>query len=82
MRQINIRVDDEAYAGIEARAEAAGLTVPEYARQVLADEANDLRHRFLAAGAHFTDAFGPAFTEQFGTAPGTARSEGARGKAA
>jgi hypothetical protein len=73
MKQINIRVDEEAYAGIEARAEAAGLTVPEYARQVLADEANDLRHRFLAAGAHFTDTFAEAFAEQFGPAP--ARSE-------
>jgi hypothetical protein len=68
MKQINVRVDDDAYAGIEARAEAAGMTVPEYARQVLADEANDLRHRFLAAGAHFAGAWGDTFAEQFGHA--------------
>ncbi|MFF3614771.1 plasmid mobilization protein [Streptomyces sp. NPDC002580] len=67
MKQINVRVDDEIHAGIERRAEAAGLTVPEYAKQVLADESNDLRHRFLTAGAHFVDAFADAFTEEFGS---------------
>ncbi|WP_461007337.1 plasmid mobilization protein [Streptomyces capparidis] len=83
MKQINVRVDEEAYAGIEARAEAAGLSVAEYARQVLTDEANDLRHRFLAAGAHFTDTFAEAFAEQFGPAPGAARpGSGPRGRAA
>ncbi len=65
-KQINVRVDDEVYAGIEERAAAAGMEVPDYARQVLADEANDIRHRFLAAGAHFIDAWGPHFAEKFG----------------
>jgi hypothetical protein len=67
MKQINVRVDDDAAAGIERRAEAAGLTVPEYAKQVLTDEGNDVRHRFLAAGAHFVDEFADAFAEEFGT---------------
>ncbi|WP_055589027.1 plasmid mobilization protein [Peterkaempfera griseoplana] len=75
MKQINIRVDDDTFAGIEARAEAAGLTVPEYARQVVADESNDLRHRFLTAGAHFTDAWAPAFAEAFGPYPAKARQD-------
>ncbi|MPY30744.1 ribbon-helix-helix protein, CopG family [Streptomyces adustus] len=65
-RQINVRVDEATAAGIEARAKAAGMSVPDYARQVLADEANDLRHRFLGAGAHFADAWGDTFAEQFG----------------
>ncbi|MFD8423824.1 plasmid mobilization protein [Streptomyces sp. NPDC059466] len=67
MKQINVRVPDEIHAGIAERAEAAGLSVQEYAKQVLADESNDLRHRFLHAGAHFADAFGDAFTEEFGS---------------
>ena len=67
MKQINVRVDDETAAGIEGRAEAAGLTASEYAKQVLADEGNDLRYRFLAAGAHFVDEFADVFEEQFGT---------------
>ncbi|MEV6020042.1 MULTISPECIES: hypothetical protein [unclassified Streptomyces] len=54
-------------AGLRRRAEAAGLTVPEYVKQVLADEGNDLRYRFLAAGAHFVDEFADAFEEQCGT---------------
>ncbi|MGW0966657.1 hypothetical protein [Streptomyces sp. NPDC002516] len=54
-------------AGPRRRAEAAGLTVPEYAKQVLADEGNDLRYRFLAAGAHFVDESADAFEEQLGT---------------
>ncbi|MGW2512106.1 hypothetical protein ACWC0A_22400 [Streptomyces scopuliridis] len=66
MKQINVRVDEDAYAGIEARAVAAGMTVPEFARQVIADEANDLRHRFLAAGAHFSDAWTDTFATEFG----------------
>ncbi|MFJ7967110.1 hypothetical protein [Streptomyces sp. NPDC096324] len=65
MKQINVRLDDEIAASIARRAEAAGLTVPEYAKQVLADEGNDVRHRFLAAGAHFVDQFADAFAEQF-----------------
>jgi hypothetical protein len=81
MKQINVRVDEESYAGIEARAAAAGMTVPEFAKQVLADEANDLRHRFLAAGAHFADAWGDTFAEEFGH-PSGAREDGPRGAAA
>jgi hypothetical protein len=69
MRQINIRVDEQVYAGIEERAAAAGMAVPEFARQVLSDEANDLRHRFLVAGAHFADAWAAAFEDEFGPAP-------------
>ncbi|MFD3452059.1 hypothetical protein ACFWVC_07735 [Streptomyces sp. NPDC058691] len=65
-KQINVRVDEATAAGIEARAKAVGMSVPDYARQVLADEANDLRHRFLGAGAHFADAWGDTFAEQFG----------------
>ncbi|WP_461006330.1 hypothetical protein [Streptomyces capparidis] len=42
----------------------------------------DGRHRFPAAGAHFTDAFGPAFAEQSGSAPDTARPGSRRGRAA
>ncbi|WP_326708290.1 hypothetical protein OG758_01945 [Streptomyces sp. NBC_01474] len=52
-KQINVRVDEAVYVGIEERAAAAGMEVNEYARQLLADEANDLRHRFLVAGDHF-----------------------------
>ncbi|MEU3793891.1 plasmid mobilization protein [Streptomyces fructofermentans] len=74
MKQINVRVDDDAAAVIEQRAEAAGLSVPEYAKQVLTDEGNDLRHRFLAAGAHFVDEFADAFAEEFGTPAGGTRS--------
>lgn len=65
-KQINVRVDAQTHAGIEARAKAAGLSVQAYARQVLADEANDLRHRFLAAGTHFADAWADTFAEEFG----------------
>ncbi|MFE2431598.1 hypothetical protein ACFXJ5_33290 [Streptomyces sp. NPDC059373] len=81
MKQINVRVDEEAYAGIEARAEAAGMTVADYAKQVLADEGNDLRHRFLSAGAHFADAWSDAFADEFGH-PRGARENGPRGAAA
>lgn len=72
MKQINVRVDDEVHAGIEARAAAAGMTVQAYAKQVLADEANDIRHRFLTAGAHFVDEFAEAFAEEFAS-PSTGR---------
>ncbi|MGW4619939.1 plasmid mobilization protein [Streptomyces sp. NPDC004592] len=65
MKQINVRVDDEIHAGIEARAAAAGMTVQTYAKQVLTDEANDIRHRFLTAGAHFVNEFADAFAEEF-----------------
>lgn len=73
-RQINIRVDGEQYAGIEARAAAAGMTVAEYAQQVVIDEANDLRHRFLVAGAHFAAEWGEHFAERFGH-PGPAAAD-------
>ncbi|MFF1399844.1 hypothetical protein ACFVZD_39370 [Streptomyces sp. NPDC058287] len=65
-KQINVRVDPDVYEGIEQRAAAVGMEVNEYARQVLADEANDLRHRFLDAGAHFAGQWGPHFAEEFG----------------
>jgi hypothetical protein len=65
-KQINVRVDPEVYDAIEERAAAAGLDVPDYARQVLADEGNDLRHRFLGAAEHFADEWGPHFAERFG----------------
>ncbi|MEU9189387.1 hypothetical protein AB0D14_33570 [Streptomyces sp. NPDC048484] len=67
-KQINVRVDAETHAGIEARAKAAGMSVQSYAKQVLADEGNDLRHRFLTAGAHFADAWADTFAEEFGNA--------------
>ncbi|MET8412676.1 toxin-antitoxin system HicB family antitoxin [Streptomyces sp. NPDC005195] len=76
MKQINVRVPDDIHAGITERAEAAGLSVQEYAKQVLADESNDLRHRFLNASAHFADAFSDAFTEEFGS-PATHRGPAA-----
>ncbi|WP_371673874.1 hypothetical protein OG985_43070 [Streptomyces sp. NBC_00289] len=79
-RQINVRVDEDVYAAIEERAAAAGMDVPDYARQVLADEGNDLRHRFLDAGDHFTEEWGEHFAERFGH-PAPTRHE-TRGKAA
>jgi hypothetical protein len=57
-KQINVRVDEDEYATIEARAHAVGMDVAEYARTVLADEGSDLRHRFLNAGEHFAERFG------------------------
>lgn len=56
------------------------MTVPQYAQQLLADEANDLRHRFLAAGAHFTSEWADAFAAEFGdpaVATATARRDAA-----
>ncbi|MGV4985775.1 plasmid mobilization protein [Streptomyces sp. NRAIS4] len=73
-KQINVRVDDDVYATIEERAKAAGMDVPDYARQVLADEGNDLRHRFLGAAAHFAQEWGPHFAERFGH-PAPAKDE-------
>lgn len=69
MKQINVRVDDDQYSEIEARAAAAGLSVPEFAKQVLADEANDLRHRFLAAAEHYAAEWADAFADRFGPHP-------------
>ncbi|MGQ5668587.1 plasmid mobilization protein [Streptomyces sp. ECR2.10] len=65
-KQINVRVDEDVYATIEERAKAAGMDVSDYARQVLVDEGNDLRHRFLGAAAHFAQEWGPHFAERFG----------------
>ncbi|RFC78026.1 hypothetical protein [Streptomyces sp. AcE210] len=65
-KQINVRVDETVYEGIEERAAAAGMEVADYARQVLADEANDLRHRFLRAGDHFVAEWADHFDERFG----------------
>ncbi|MFE9967189.1 plasmid mobilization protein [Streptomyces sp. NPDC005525] len=78
-KQINVRVDSEVYDAIEERAAAAGLDVLDYARQVLADEGNDLRHRFLNAAAHFTGEWGSHFAERFGH-PAPAQDE-TRGQA-
>ncbi|MGW6754338.1 plasmid mobilization protein [Streptomyces sp. NPDC055006] len=66
-KQINVRVDEAVYVGIEERAAAAGMEVNEYARQLLADEANDLRHRFLVAGDHFVGEWADHFDDRFGT---------------
>jgi hypothetical protein len=68
-KQINIRIDAEQYPDVEARAVAAGMSVNEYAATLITDDANDLRHRFLRAGAYFADAWGPEFAEQFGQPP-------------
>jgi len=80
-KQINVRVDAEVYEAIEERAAAAGMELTDYARQVLADEGNDLRHRFLNAAAHFAEEWGPHFAERFGHDPAPAQDE-ARGRAA
>ncbi|MEK0098431.1 hypothetical protein ACFC4G_42440 [Streptomyces sp. NPDC056002] len=66
-KQINVRVDEAVYVGIEERAAAAGMEVNEYARQLLADEANDLRHRFLVAADHFVGEWADHFDDRFGT---------------
>ncbi|MEV7783167.1 hypothetical protein [Kitasatospora sp. NPDC088351] len=47
--------------GEESRAEAAGMSLPDYARKVLAEEADERRQRFLTAAAHFSQAWAPAF---------------------
>ncbi|WP_225847575.1 hypothetical protein [Streptomyces sp. HPF1205] len=70
LKQINIRVDEEKdLPGIEARAKAAGMSVTEYVTTLATDAGNDLRHRFLQAGAHFADAWAEDFAEQFGRPP-------------
>ena len=74
-KQINIRVDAEAYPGIEARAKAVGMSVGQYAATLVTDDANDIRHRFLGAGAHFADAWAIEFAEQFGQPPVKSRAE-------
>ncbi|MFD6292056.1 plasmid mobilization protein [Streptomyces sp. NPDC060205] len=65
-KQINVRVEEAVYAGIEERAAAVGMEVNEYARQLLADEANDLRHRFLTAADHFAGEWAEHFDARFG----------------
>lgn len=79
-KQINVRVEEDVYATIEERAKAAGMEVPDYARTVLSDEGNDLRHRFLSAGAYFAQEWGDHFAERF-SHPTAAKDE-PRGKAA
>ncbi|MFF4526975.1 plasmid mobilization protein [Streptomyces bluensis] len=79
-KQINVRVDADTHATIEARAKAAGMTVQAYAKQVLEDEGNDLRHRFLGAAGHFAQEWGPHFAERFGH-PAPAKTD-TRGQAA
>ncbi|MET7356271.1 plasmid mobilization protein [Streptomyces mirabilis] len=79
-KQINVRVDEAEYDTIAERAAAAGMEVADYARQVLADEGNDLRHRFLDAAQHYAEEWGPHFAERFGH-PAPAQDE-ARGRAA
>ncbi|MFF1263860.1 toxin-antitoxin system HicB family antitoxin [Streptomyces sp. NPDC058321] len=71
-KQINVRVDQDVYDGIVERAAAAGMDVNEYARQVLADESNDLRHRFLDAAEHWSREWAPHFAEEFGEKAPTA----------
>jgi hypothetical protein len=79
-RQINVRVDQAEYDVIAERAAAVGMEVADYARQVLTDEGNDLRHRFLDAAQHFTEEWGPHFAERFNY-PTVDKGE-TRGKAA
>jgi enamine deaminase RidA (YjgF/YER057c/UK114 family) len=80
-KQINVRVDEDEYERIAERAAAAGMEVTDYVRQVVTDDANDARHRFLAAGAHFVDAWGDHFAERFGH-PAPAKQDQAHGQAA
>ncbi len=65
-RSIEVPVDDEAYAALEAEAERAGMTVPEFAGKMLLHDVS--KRRFLGAARHFADAWGPAFDEEFGHA--------------
>ncbi len=69
MKQLNVRLDDEVAVGLEKRAAAAGMTLPEYAKKVLTEEADERRARFLTAGAHFAQSWRPAFEEEFGPYP-------------
>ncbi|MEZ0095294.1 hypothetical protein [Streptacidiphilus sp. EB129] len=69
MRQLNVRLDDEVAVGLEQRAAAMGMTLPEYARKVLTEDADEQRARFLTAAAHFAQHWGPAFEAEFGPYP-------------
>ncbi|MEU1710103.1 hypothetical protein ABZ478_32855 [Streptomyces sp. NPDC005706] len=70
-KNIEVPVDDAAYAALEEEAERAGITVQELVGQVVTHDIG--RRRFMTAAEHFTSAWGPAFDEAFGTAnPGGA----------
>ncbi|MFD7903878.1 toxin-antitoxin system HicB family antitoxin [Kitasatospora sp. NPDC057904] len=69
MKQLNVRLDDQVHEALERRAEAAGMSLPDYARKVLAEEADEQRERFLTAAAHFSQAWAPAFEAEFGPYP-------------
>ncbi|MFJ9843587.1 hypothetical protein ACIRYZ_24640 [Kitasatospora sp. NPDC101155] len=73
MKQLNVRLDDALHEALEQRAEAVGMSLPDYARKVLAEEADERRERFLTAAAHFAHAWGPAFEAEFGPYPRSAR---------
>ncbi|MBD0693049.1 plasmid mobilization protein [Streptomyces sp. CBMA123] len=73
MKQLNVRLDDAVHEALEQRAEAAGMSLPDYARRVLAEEADERRERFLTAAAHFAQAWAPAFEEEFGPYPRSTR---------
>ncbi|MFJ9777066.1 plasmid mobilization protein [Kitasatospora sp. NPDC101157] len=77
MKQLNVRLDDAVHEALEQRAEAAGMSLPDYARKVLAEEADERRERFLTAAAHFSQAWGPAFEAEFGPYPAPARDAAA-----
>lgn len=63
-QNIEVPVDDAAYAALAEEAERVGLTVPELAGKVLAHDA--VKRRFLSAARDFATAWGPAFAEEFG----------------
>lgn len=72
-KNIEVPVDDAAYAALEAEAEAAGITVPELAGRLLTHDA--FKRRFMASAKHYIEEWGPAFDEEFGTTgrrPGSA----------
>ncbi|GAA4985989.1 hypothetical protein [Kitasatospora paranensis] len=82
MKQLNVRLDDDAHQVLAQRAEAAGMSLPDYARTVLAEEADERRHRFLTAAAHFSQAWGAAFEQEFGPYPVREAEASPRGNAA
>lgn len=69
MKQLNVRLDDDAHLALEQRAEAAGMSLPDYARKILAEEADERRERFLTAAAHFSQTWSDAFQAEFGPYP-------------
>ncbi|MER6302430.1 hypothetical protein ABT247_23140 [Kitasatospora sp. NPDC001539] len=77
MKQLNVRLDDAVHEALEQRAEAAGMSLPDYARKVLAEEADERRERFLTAAAHFAQAWAPAFEAEFGPYPRNSRDTAA-----